>query len=158
MVRRVFLLTILSYLTALAAGATACRGSNSSLITTEHPFFTSTPGSSQAITQTPGTGGGILGVTAVPPIKISASNTTFDKSRIMAQLGTIEIEFDNNDANVTHNLAVYRSSSDTTTPLGATPITTGPDRQTLTITLDQGQYYFQCEVHPQRMHGTLIVH
>ncbi len=70
----------------------------------------------------------------------------------------VKIEFDNNDANVMHNFAIYRSSSDTSTPLGATQITSGPDKQTLIITLDQGEYYYQCEVHPQQMNGKLIVH
>ena len=94
----------------------------------------------------------------MPVIKISVSNLKFNKDTLTAPPGAIKIEFDNNDANVTHNFAVYQSSSDTSTPLGTTPITSGPDKQTLTITLDQGKYYYKCEVHPTLMNGKLIVH
>ena len=165
--RRVILFMIVTCLTALAAAASACGGSSSSTATQSpsrgSPSIGTPSGAApSAVTETPGAGGGAPNGTAAsttqPLIKISASNIQYDKDTLMAQPGSIKIEFDNNDANVTHNFAVYRSSSDTSTPLGATPITSGPDKQTLTITLDQGEYYYQCEVHPTQMHGTLIVH
>ena len=162
--RRLILLTCLSCLVAFAAAATACGDSNNTPITTRSPFNGSPPvqppsgGSPSTVTQTPGAGGGAPNDTPSEPIKISVSNLRYDKSQLTASPGAIKIEFDNNDANVTHNFAVYKSSSDTSTPLGATPITSGPDKQTLSITLDQGEYYYQCEVHPQLMNGKLIVH
>jgi plastocyanin len=75
---------------------------------------------------------------------------------LTARAGAITIQFENDDPNVTHNVAVFRDASDTSTPLGATPITSGPDEQTLNITLDKGEYYFQCQVHPD-MNGKLVV-
>ena len=152
--RRLILLTCLSCLVALAAAAAACGDSNSTPITTQSP----SKSSPSAITEIPGAGGGEPNETATEPIKISASNIKYDKDKLTAAPSAIKIEFDNNDANVTHNFAVYKSSSDTSTPLGATPITSGPDKQTLSITLDQGEYYYQCEVHPTQMNGKLIVH
>ena len=152
--RRLILLACLSCLTALAAAGAACGDSNSSPIATESPVRRSP----SAVTQTPGAGGGAPNGTAAAPIRIAASGIKYDQAQLMAAPGAIKIEFDNNDANVMHNFAVYKSSSDTSTPLGATPITLGPDKQTLSITLDQGEYYYQCEVHPQQMNGKLIVH
>lgn len=164
--RRVVLYTCLTSIAALAALAAACGSSNDSTSATTSPSGGSpvarTPSglATSAVTETPGAGGGAPNGTSAAPetIKISASNIKFDKDQLTAQPGAIKIEFANNDANVTHNFAVYKSASDTSTPLGATPITTGPDKQTLSITLDQGEFYYQCEVHPQQMHGTLIVH
>ncbi|TAK61366.1 MAG: hypothetical protein EPO22_08470 [Dehalococcoidia bacterium] len=165
--RRVILFMCLTCLAALSAAASACGGSNSSTATQSPLRGSSSAGTPSgaapsAVTETPGAGGGApngtSAATTQPVIKISASNIKYDKDTLMAQPGAIKIEFDNNDANVTHNFAVYKSSSDTSMPLGATPITSGPDKQTLTITLDQGEYYYQCEVHPTEMNGKLIVH
>lgn len=165
--QRVTLFMCLTCLTALAAAAPACGGSSSSTPTQSPPpgspsVGTPSGAAPSAVTETPGAGGGAPNGTSTaaiqPVIKVSASNLTFDKDTLMAQPGAIRIEFDNNDANVTHNFAVYKSSADTSTPLGATPITSGPDKQTLAVTLDQGEYYYQCEVHPTQMHGKLIVH
>ena len=157
--RHVVLFMCLTCLTALATAAVACDSSYDSPTTTQSPR-TPSGASTSVVTQTPGAGGGAPNgtSTAPAPINISASNLTFDKDELMAAPGPIKIEFDNNDANVTHNFAVYKSASDTSTPLGATPITVGPDKQTLAITLDQAEYYYQCEVHPQQMNGKLIVH
>ncbi len=148
--RRVVLFTCLTSLTALAALAVACGSSSNNTTATTSPSGGSpaarTPSgvATSAVTQTPGAGGGAPNGTSAPPetIKIAAANITFDKAQLTAQPGAIKIEFDNNDANVAHNFAVYKSASDTSTPLGATPITTGPDKQTLSITLDQGEYYY----------------
>ena len=165
--RRVTLFMCLTCLTALASAASACGDSSSSNPTQSPSRGTPSLGTPSgpapsAVTETPGAGGGAPNGTSTaatqPVIKISASNIKFDKDTLMAQPGAIKIEFDNNDANVTHNFAVYKSASDTSTPLGATPITSGPDKQTLVITLDQGEYYYQCEVHPTQMNGKLIVH
>jgi len=109
-----------------------------------------------AATQKPGAGGGSPSASATAAT-ISALNVKYDKSQLTVPAGAIRIEFDNNDANVTHNFAVYKSSSDTSSPLGATPITSGPDKQTLSITLSSGEYYYQCEVHPTQMNGKLVV-
>ena len=143
---------------AVALAAAACGSSSGSPTATGQQSPAATPTRSSAVTQTPGAGGGVLGATATPPIVISAKNIKFDKSQLVATAGTIKIEFDNNDTSVAHNFAVFKSASDTSKPLGATPITSGPDKQTLTITLTPGQYYFECQVHPTQMHGTLVVH
>ncbi len=158
MMHRVKQIACLSCLAAFALAAAACGNSTGNSTTTQSPLRGSPVATRTATSETPGAGGGALIETPQPPIKISVSNIKFDQTQLMASPGKITIEFDNNDANVTHNFALYKSAADTSTPLGATPITVGPDKQTLTITLDQGEYYYQCEVHPQLMNGKLIVH
>ena len=153
--QRVTLMELLTCVAALAVAVAACGGSQNP-IATQSPSRSPGATPSAAATQKPGAGGGAPSASATTAT-ISALNVKYDKSQLTVPAGAIRIEFDNNDANVTHNFAVYKSSSDTSSPLGATPITSGPDKQTLSITLSSGEYYYQCEVHPTQMNGKLVV-
>lgn len=63
-----------------------------------------------------------------------------------------------NDDNVIHNFAVYSAKGGTelyTGPLFKGPNVTKSD--TFTAPAKAGNYYFQCDVHPDQMNGTLVV-
>jgi plastocyanin len=90
-------------------------------------------------------------------LRIAAVNTMFDQQQLGASPGTIAIAIDNRDEGVPHNFAVYRSEDDLAEPLAATDIESGPVTQEVTFDLKAGEYFFQCDVHPATMRGTLIV-
>ena len=68
----------------------------------------------------------------------------------------LEPFFDNQDANVPHNVAIYRASAATNALFRGT-IVTGPRSVVYHVpALQPGSYFFRCDVHPQ-MKGTLVV-
>ena len=118
---------------------------------------TSTP---RAAGATPGAGGGAIStvtaaVASASTLQISASGTKFDSDKLNANAGRVTVQFTNNDNGITHSFALYRSKSDLDQPLAATTIATGPNAMSVTADLTPGDYYFQCQVHPQQMNGTL---
>jgi plastocyanin len=99
----------------------------------------------------PGGGGG------GPTTEITASGLAFDTSTItlLADQKT-ELTFNNEDAGVPHNLAIYTDES-ATDALFKGDIVTGIDSTTYQIPpLQTGSYYFHCDVHPD-MNGTVTV-
>ncbi len=67
----------------------------------------------------------------------------------------LTVEFDNPDAGVQHNFAIY-TSSDLATALFQGEIITGPAKITYQVPpIPKGTYHFVCDVHPQTMTGTL---
>ena len=101
-------------------------------------------------TATSGGGGGST-------ISIAASNILFDKTKLTASAGTVKIQFDNKDGGIPHNINVFDGKDATAKSLKATAIEAGPAKQELTIDLRPGSYYFQCDIHPTTMTGTLTV-
>jgi len=81
----------------------------------------------------------------------------FDKSSLSAPAGKITIEIDNKDGGVPHNINVFKGKDASAESLGATALNTGPTKDTLELTLEKGEYYFQCDVHPTTMSGKLTV-
>ena len=101
-----------------------------------------------------------LGGAATPTagtVSISARSIAFDAARLTAPAGKrFEISFDNQDANVPHNVAIYRTSAATNALFRGT-IVTGPRSVVYHVpALQPGSYFFRCDVHPQ-MKGTLVV-
>ncbi len=91
-------------------------------------------------------------------VGLMAKNIAFNTSTITVPAGAnVTVNFDNQDANVPHNLAVYDSANLKTTIFKG-DIITGP--KTITYTFDApttpGTYYFRCDVHPG-MNGQFIV-
>ncbi len=101
-------------------------------------------------------GGGGGGVTT----QVTASGIAFDTDEIDLAAGQkTQLTFENKDAGVSHNIAIYPSESALTPDqaLFQGEVVTGPTKTTYTIpALDAGTYYFHCDIHPT-MNGTVVV-
>jgi plastocyanin len=96
----------------------------------------------------PGPGGG--GVTVV------AQNVAFDTATIELEPVPTTITFENRDAGVQHNIAIYSDSS-LGDELFNGDLVTGPATAEYAVpALPPGEHYFQCNVHPT-MSGTVLV-
>jgi plastocyanin len=103
---------------------------------------------------TNGGGGGGGGGAAVT---VTAQNIAFDTDTIELPADTAStITFDNQDSGVPHNIAIYADDTLSET-LFQGELITGPDTIDYAIDpLEAGEYYFQCDVHPD-MNGTVVV-
>jgi plastocyanin len=92
-------------------------------------------------------------------LDIVAQNTAFDPTCLIAPAGSsFAINFNNKDTGAagTHNVDVYDKKGGTS--LAALTPKPGPIQETLNVgALAAGTYYFQCDVHPLQMFGTLAV-
>jgi plastocyanin len=104
-----------------------------------------------------GPGGGPGGGGAPGGVTVKAQNLAFDTSEIdLPADAPSTITFDNADAGVPHNIAIYNDSS-----LGENlftgDIVTGPATAEYQVpALPAGEYYFHCDVHPN-MSGSVVV-
>lgn len=92
-------------------------------------------------------------------VAIVAKGIAFDKFCIALPAGKdYEIEFDNQDANVAHNVAIYKTeAADPKDVLLPGQIFNGIAKRTYEATAPEaGDYFFRCDVHPI-MSGTVIV-
>lgn len=90
-------------------------------------------------------------------LELKGVSSTFDVTELSAPAGPIAIRFDNQDSGVIHNVAVYPGDDASEEPLGATELESGPIEQELKLTLESGDYFYQCDAHPTTMKGTLEV-
>lgn len=106
---------------------------------------------------TPG-GGAAACEPAFASIEVSAEDISFDRACLAAPVGQpFTIEFTNNDAGITHNVAIYTDES-ATEGLFVGEIFQGTDTRTYEVpALDAGTYFFRCDVHPTQMTGTFVV-
>lgn len=98
------------------------------------------------------------GGATVQPATVVASGLSFDTDALTIPANTpSSLELDNRDAGTSHNIAIYPSSTDLSTPLFRGDVITGPGTTTYHIPpLDPGTYYFHCDVHPA-MSGSVTV-
>ena len=89
-------------------------------------------------------------------LTITAKDISYDKTNLSAPAGEVTITFDNQDP-TPHNLDILSGPNPGGESLGKTQIKTGPATSTLSVTLQPGKYYYQCDVHPGQMHGILTV-
>ncbi len=92
-------------------------------------------------------------------VDLSAQNLAFSQSTITVQAGAlVTVNFNNMDAGVPHNFAVYTDSS-AATPIFQGATVTGPTTTTYTFTAPStpGTYFFRCDVHPTQMTGQFVV-
>jgi plastocyanin len=68
----------------------------------------------------------------------------------------IELEFDNQDPGVGHNVEVFDGPDDSAPVVLKGEVITGPATTTYTIPgLSPGEYFFHCRIHPTTMTGTM---
>jgi cytochrome c oxidase subunit 2 len=92
-----------------------------------------------------------------PPLAIAALDVAFDTSSLSAPADTpFKIDFDNQDANIPHNVAIHEGSP-TGPEVFRGEVFPGPAKMTYDVpALPAGAYGFICSVHPT-MTGTLTV-
>lgn len=112
-----------------------------------HPAMT---GTMEAAESGGGGGGG-------PSVTVTAQNVAFDTDTITLPADTAStIVFDNQDAGIQHNIAIFADDT-MATVLFRGELVTGPGKAEYQIPpLPAGEYYFHCDVHPN-MNGTVIV-
>jgi cytochrome c oxidase subunit 2 len=91
------------------------------------------------------------------PLTLAALNVAFDKTELTAPADTpFQIEFDNQDASIPHNVAIHEGSP-TGPEVFRGEVFPGPAKKTYDVPpLAAGAYGFICSVHPN-MAGTLTV-
>lgn len=91
-------------------------------------------------------------------IQLVAQNLEFDQRALTATSGApVSIQFDNRDASVLHNFALYTDQS-LAQKVFAGDLVTGPAVQTYSFDAPApGTYYFRCDVHPDTMNGSFTV-
>jgi len=89
----------------------------------------------------------------------TADALSFGTTTLRAQANTpFTITFDNQAPGVQHNVSIYRDSTAAESLYVGTVIT-GPQSIDYHVSaLPAGSYFFRCDVHPQAMTGTLVVH
>ena len=114
-------------------------------------------------------GAGITGVAAgerefhhaagehAEPVKVVAKEVAFDTDEIVVHAGEeVSIEFENEDADVYHNIAVYESDAPDAAPLFNGEGFPGHEERTYTFEAPEaGSYVFVCDFHPN-MKGTFV--
>src|ERR671923_159480 len=91
-------------------------------------------------------------------LEITAQGLEFDTGCVDVAAGEpFTIAFTNEDPDQ-HNVAIYPSPEELTDPLFRGDIIAGPDTVEYPPVdpLDPGEYYFQCDVHPTTMNGTVV--
>jgi plastocyanin len=91
------------------------------------------------------------------PVKVVAEGVKFDTGEIkVAAEEHVEIEFENKDVDVFHNIAVYESEAPDAEPIFNGEGFAGDDHRTYELeTPEPGTYYFVCDFHPN-MKGAFI--
>ena len=68
----------------------------------------------------------------------------------------IDLEFDNQDPGVGHNVEIFDGADESAPLLFGGEVVTGPAKPTYSIEpLAEGDYFFNCRIHPTTMTGTI---
>jgi len=87
------------------------------------------------------------------------ATTKFDLNVLMIAPKTdVKITAKNTEDGVEHNFAIYEfaGGGPTGASLFATEICKGACEKTITVNLEEDQYWFQCTIHPDQMKGLLL--
>lgn len=94
-------------------------------------------------------------VTLAAPEGAAASGFSTDALSVK-QDEPIELEFDNQDPGIGHNVQIFDGPDDAAPVLFDGSVITGPDETIYAVEpLAQGDYFFNCRVHPTTMTGTI---
>jgi plastocyanin len=90
-------------------------------------------------------------------VQLGAENVAFEHDTITLAADTeVEIQFDNNDREIQHNITIL--GQDPTRPIFRGQLVTGVATVTYTFHAPAaGEYRFQCDIHPAQMKGTVKV-
>jgi plastocyanin len=90
-------------------------------------------------------------------VQLAAKNVTFEHDTITLKANAeVEIQFDNNDRDIQHNIVIL--GQDPTKPIFRGQLVTGVATATYKFHAPPaGEYKFQCDVHPAQMKGTVRV-
>ena len=87
-----------------------------------------------------------------PDVVVVAEDMAFDPDEVRVAAGEpVTIVIDNRDEGVNHNIHVEDAPAPNKTALER-----GVSQQSLTVTLEAGEYDFVCDIHPN-MTGTMVV-
>ena len=96
--------------------------------------------------------------TVTANVEITAENLQFDLEEFASPANTrVTVTFNNLDAGVLHNLAIYTDESADVPIFIGEPFMGIETRDYSFMTPEPGQYFFRCNVHPDTMKGTFIV-
>jgi len=106
-------------------------------------------------TAAPGASAGTPVAATTTPVISASSAVSFDQSEIVVAAGKpLTLTFDNKNAGVPHNVAIYDGPAEARN-LFKGEIVTGPKQVIYNVPpLPAGSYYFVCQVHAN-MHGTI---
>jgi plastocyanin len=85
-----------------------------------------------------------------PVVALAARDIAFEPTMLQVPAGTaFTLRFDNQDANVQHNVQIFDNPDHAGTPLFFGELVTGVQRMDYVVdALEEGTYFFQCVVHP----------
>jgi mono/diheme cytochrome c family protein/plastocyanin len=94
---------------------------------------------------------------AATELTVIGQGTLFDTDKLLGVAGKeLTVTFDNRDSGIPHNIHFFKGKDATGADTDTTEVAAGPVVQTLKLgPLDAGDYYYQCDVHPGTMSGTL---
>lgn len=102
-------------------------------------------------------GGAATGGAAAGGLEVVGTDNKFDKTKLEAAAGDLTISF-KNAGKVKHNLHLLDKKGGATIAPGAEgKIIDGGQTDTLKFKASAGAYYYQCDLHPDQMTGTLTV-
>jgi outer membrane protein assembly factor BamB len=130
-------------------------GATGQIAASTSPSTTSSPTQAQGGT-TPGQQGTPNGT---PLVVRTPDGTVFTPTTLQAKAGSkITVEYDN-ESSLPHDLHFFAGPDASAPSLATTKVATGPDVQKISFTTPSkpGTYFFQCDVHPEIMTGTLVV-
>ena len=89
-----------------------------------------------------------------PGFVITAHNTIFDRMCIKIASGRMELVLNNRDAGVGYSLTVFDPAGQ---KIIGSEVLTGPRVFALNFQVASGIYRYHCDIHPQLMHGIIVV-